>query len=301
VSVAWPRKTREVLNFTSDSRRWENVRFRPGDIVIASYGKTGTTWVQQIVAQLIFGGAQHGELRMLSPFVDMHTGSEAALHAHLEAQRHRRFMKTHLPLDALVFSPEARYLYVARDGRDVVWSLYNHHVNATEEWYRITNDAPGRIWPRIERPNASVRDYFREWLERDGFPFAPFWNHVRTWWEHRNVPNIRLCHFANLKADLSKEIRSIAAFLDIEPAAAAWPAIEDHCTFEYMKRTASRSAPSGGIYWKGGARTFINKGTNGRWRDVLQPEDIALYESTAVAQLGPDCAHWLATGQMSPS
>ncbi len=31
--------------------------------------------------------------------------------------------KTHLPVDALVFSPEAKYLYIGRDGRDVIWSM----------------------------------------------------------------------------------------------------------------------------------------------------------------------------------
>ena len=48
----------------------------------------------------------------------------------VEAQTHRRFLKTHLPVDALVFSEKAKYIYIGRDGRDVVWSLYNHHANA---------------------------------------------------------------------------------------------------------------------------------------------------------------------------
>ena len=45
-----------------------------------------------------------------------------------EAQTHRRFLKTHLPLDAPVFSPGAKYLYIGRDGHDVVWSMHNHHA-----------------------------------------------------------------------------------------------------------------------------------------------------------------------------
>jgi aryl sulfotransferase len=45
----------------------------------------------------------------------------------VEAQSHRRFVKTCLPVDALVFSPKAKYVYIGRDGRNVVWSLYNHH------------------------------------------------------------------------------------------------------------------------------------------------------------------------------
>ena len=46
-----------------------------------------------------------------------------------------------------------------------------------------------------------------------------------------------------------------------------------------------------------GAQVFINKGTNGRWTDTLMPEDVAEYEARAVAELGPEAAHWLATGE----
>jgi aryl sulfotransferase len=47
----------------------------------------------------------------------------------------------------------------------------------------------------------------------------------------------------------------------------------------------------------GGATSFFNKGTNGRWRDVLTAEDIARYEQTARRELGEECARWLATGK----
>jgi aryl sulfotransferase len=64
-----------------------------------------------------------------------------------------------------------------------------------------------------------------------------------------------------------------------------------------MKAHAELSAPLGGVLWEGGAKTFINKGTNGRWRDVLTARDNALYEALAVEKLGPECAKWLATGE----
>ena len=53
----------------------------------------------------------------------------------MEAQTHRRFVKTHLPVDALVYSPKAKYIYIGRDGRDVLWSLYNHHAMGNEAMY----------------------------------------------------------------------------------------------------------------------------------------------------------------------
>ncbi len=131
------------------------------------------------------------------------------------AQPHRRFIKTHLPVDALVYSPLAKYLYIGRDGRDVVWSMYNHHANANALWYELLNDTPGRVGPPIEPPPASTRDYFIDWLERDGHPFWPFWDNVRSWWAIRDLPNLLLLHFGDLKADLPGQIRRIAAFLDI--------------------------------------------------------------------------------------
>lgn len=60
-------------------------------------------------------------------------------------------------MDALVFSPKAKYVYIGRDGRDVVWSLYSHHANANDTWYRALNDTPGRVGPPIERPVGHTR------------------------------------------------------------------------------------------------------------------------------------------------
>jgi aryl sulfotransferase len=71
----------------------------------------------------------------------------------------------------------------------------------------------------------------------------------------------------------------------------------EHCGFDYMKRHATKSVPLGGIFWDGGAQTFIHEGTNGRWRDTLTAEDCARYERMAVEQLGKPCAQWLATGE----
>ena len=126
--VTWPRKTREFHNHHFDSTVWNNFRFRDDDIFIATYAKTGTTWTQQIVAQLLFADADDLPVADMSPWLDLRVPPNDVKLAALEAQKHRRFIKTHLPLDALVYSPKGKYIYVARDGRDVVWSMYNHHV-----------------------------------------------------------------------------------------------------------------------------------------------------------------------------
>src|SRR5579871_5815972 len=89
---------------------------------------------------------------------------------------------------------------------------------------------------------------------------------------------------------LDGEMRRISAFLDIPVDEARWPQIVEHCTFDYMKAHAQYSAPLGGSLWEGGATTFINKGTNGRWTDLLAESDIRAYQERARAELGGDCA-----------
>ncbi len=296
--IVWPTKTREIHNHHMNSTVWNDFRFRDDDIVIATYGKSGTTWMQQILAQLIFNGREGIAVSPLSPWLDLRVMPPEAI-ASLEDQTHRRFIKTHLPVDALVFSPKANYLYVGRDGRDAVWSLYNHHANANERWYDALNNAPGRVGPPIEPPPDSVPDYFRRWLEEDGYPFWSFWSfweNVRSWWAVRDLPNVQLVHFNEMKKDLPGSIRAIAAFLEIPIDEATFPAIVAHCSFDYMKSHAEEVSPLGGALWNGGAKTFINKGTNGRWRDMLTADDIARYDAKVRAELGEDCARWLAGG-----
>lgn len=300
ISRQWPVKTRELHNHHFDSTIWNELEFRNDDIVIATYAKSGTTWVQQIVAQLLFQGAEGMEVAEMSPWLDLRVPPKVVKLPMVEAQPHRRFIKTHLPVDALVYSPLAKYLYIGRDGRDVVWSMYNHHANANALWYQLLNDTPGRVGPPIELPPASTRDYFVEWLDRDGHPFWPFWENVGSWWAIRALPNLLLLHFGELKADLPGQIRRIAAFLDIPIDEGRFPAILQHCSFDYMKAHATKSVPLGGACWDGGAATFINQGTNGRWRDVLTDADCRRYEETARRELGEACAQWLATGMRGP-
>jgi aryl sulfotransferase len=293
----WPVKTREIHNHHFDSTIWNDFSFREDDIVIGTYAKSGTTWTQQIVAQLLYAGAEDVDVPEMSPWLDLRVPPKEVKLPAVEAQTRRRFLKTHLPVDALVFSPKAKYIYIGRDGRDVVWSLWNHHFHANAAWYGALNDTPGLVGEKIAPPPSDIREYFNTWLVRDGYPFWSFWENIRSWWEVRDLPNVLLVHFAALKADMEGEIRRIARFLEIALDEARMPRILEHCSFDYMKRNAAKVAPLGGVFWDGGAGTFINKGTNGRWRDVLGAADSRAYEDRALRELGPDCAAWLSSGR----
>src|SRR3954469_16351514 len=105
-TVNWPIKTRELHNHHFDSTIWNDFKFRDDDVIIATYAKSGTTWVQQIVSQLIFNGQGGLPVAEMSPWLDLRIPPKQVKLLEVEKQSHRRFLKTHLPVDALVFSPK---------------------------------------------------------------------------------------------------------------------------------------------------------------------------------------------------
>ncbi len=101
---------------------------------------------------------------------------------------------------------------------------------------------------------------------------------------------------SNSRPVKTREFRNIARFLDIPIDEARWDAILEYCSFDWMKKNATKSVPLGGAFWDAGAQVFINRGVNGRWADTLTPEESKEYEDRAEAELGTLCARWLATG-----
>ncbi|KAH7034611.1 P-loop containing nucleoside triphosphate hydrolase protein [Microdochium trichocladiopsis] len=298
-----PVKTREVYNHHQNSEAWNDFPFRPDDIVISTYGKSGTTWVQQIVGQLTQKGDPSVAPGLLSPWVDLRIIPKEALHGMVEAQTQRRFLKTHLPLDALVWKPDVKYIFVARDGRDMIWSTHHHFSIATPAFWQLINDTPGRVGPAYQPPTPNPRDLFVDLVEDDSrgsLPW-PFWSHTRQWWDARDQPNLLLVHFNDLKKDLPGEMRRIAEFLEVpDLTEQQWKDAVEHCTFAWMKEHAEMSSPpQADIAFDGGAKNFINKGTNGRWSDVLSDEDNAKYLAKAREELGEEGARWLEKGRLA--
>ena len=216
-------------------------RFRPrwDDIVIATYPKCGTTWMQRIVSLLVFRDPAPIRLMDVSPWLDCRFVEpvEATL-ARLEAARHRRFIKSHLPADGLPLFDELRYIVVARDGRDACLSYHNHVLSYTP-WMLARLDAAGsRTGPApIPRAPAEMAAFFHRWLtqgissEPDGLPLHSYFGFQRTWWQMRDRPNVLLLHYADLKGDLPGMMRRVADFLGIEVPAAVWPALIEAAGF----------------------------------------------------------------------
>ena len=277
---------------------------RPDDIVITTSYKAGTTWMQTIVANLLFPhGDVPGVVTDISPWLDFRVDPLELILAELDGQEHRRFIKTHLPLDGLPFREDVRYIYVGRDPRDVFASLLNHWGSHTSEFYTRINAVPGRVGGRFPVYAGDVKATWRTWMtrgwfawERDGYPYWSHLHHCNTWWAAREWDNVLLVHFGDLLADLASEMERIAEFLGIDVPAALMPAVVERCTFDVVKANPEKVVGDMHGSFEGGANRFINKGTNGRWRSLLDAEDLALYARTVATALPSDARLWLEHG-----
>ncbi len=299
-----PERTRVYQCHHLDGTRWDYFEPRADDIVIATSYKAGTTWAQAIVAHLLFpDGKFPAPPAQMSPWLDMRIVPLEVVLNGLGAQEHRRFIKTHLPLDGIPYDERLKYLYVARDARDVFMSLWNHYTTMTDEVLTLMNLMPGREGDEFPRPPDDIHAFWRTWTTRgwfawetDGWPYWSHLSHVQSWWNFRHLPNIQLIHYTDMLEDTEREVRRIAAFLEIDVPESSWAAIVKAVSFSEMKRQGELYAPGGGQFWKGGAKTFLHKGTNGRWRDVLSDEEIALYDAACDRALTADCREWLENG-----
>ncbi len=230
--------------------------------------------------------------------------------ATIEAQTHRRFLKAHLPFDGLPIYDEVKYIHVARDGRDALMSWHNHDAAWLPELIArldangLGDETIGRAYPpRLTDPAAQ----FHRWLtegatadQTDGCPNLSYFEGEATWWEARHRPNVLMVHYADLKADLASEVARIAAFLDISVPEGLLPQLVAAAEFGAMQRDGAALLPHQVKVFRGGHRSFLNKGTNGRWRGVFRETDLARYQEK-LAELPPDCAAWLAHGGVIPA
>jgi aryl sulfotransferase len=300
-----PRKSaRAYRTWTHDSTRWEHYSPRAGDVVIATPPKCGTTWTQRIVSLLIFQSPAPCPVMEISPWVDASfIMPPEATRAIIEAQSHRRFLKSHLPLDGLPIYDEVRYIHVARDPRDACMSFFNHYSGLTEPAHELIDAAST---PELGPPARAARDLASFWRDfftrgsqpqwRDGFPDMSFVDFETTYWRDRKRENLLLVHYNDLKADLDGEMRRIAAFLDIDTPAALWPRLVEAASFEAMKRDGPILLGPMGALFEGGSDRFLFKGSNARWKDELSADDLALADKLA-ERFTPGLRRWLEGGR----
>jgi aryl sulfotransferase len=304
-----PKVTRVYQNHHLDSTRWEVVVPRDDDIIVTTSYKSGTTWTQQILQWMIYADVEPTpDVRTLSPWPDARfLGiSREQLEANCEAVDRQRFLKSHLPLDGLPYWPQVKYLIVGRDPRDVFMSFYNHYWNYTDTAMTLLNETPDRVGDPLPPCPEDPRELWRGWISRGWFPWEsegyPFWSnlhHTATYWEYRHLPNFMFIHYGDMLADLPGAVSRIADFANIDLTPEHHARVVEETTFANVKTRAAdadKKSGEGKVFWKGGSEAFFFKGTNGRWRDILTDEDLALYEQAKKRVLTDDCAVWLEEG-----
>lgn len=282
---------RDYKNAVMDNARWEGFEPRAGDIFVCTPAKCGTTWMQTIVANLLWpDGEFPGPIvNGICPWIEAKFVPAEEMHAMLKAQTHRRAMKSHSPADGIPWYPEAKYITVVRDGRNAFMSWCNH-VTRMKNTAMLNQQAEREGLDPLKTFDGDYHAFFRDWLTENNY-----FDIVASYWAERGRSNLLFVHYNDLKADLDGEMRRVAGFLAIEPTASEWPAAVERCTFEGMRK-ADTAIGHFEKAFEGGVEGFIFKGTNGRWRDELDEDDLSAYRRRIAATLPPDAARWVEHG-----
>jgi aryl sulfotransferase len=285
------------LSHEEDSARWLGFPFRPGDIVVSSRRRTGTTWMQMICALLIHQTPEPpAPLWHLSPWLDHMVVPRDFLYARLAEQPHRRFIKTHTPLDGLPLDPRVSYIVTARHPLDMFVSLQHHLTNIDQE--RVGQLTGRTTSADPSGPRESLHDSLLRWIDDDSDPRAypdslpgVMW-HLSDAWARRGQPNVLLVRYEDLCADLEGQMRHIALWLGIAVPERAWPRLTKAATFQFMRDHADRLVPSTQGFFKDPA-SFFRRGTSGAGREILSDEEMAGYYARAAELAPPDMLEWL--------
>ncbi|HEU5084773.1 MAG TPA: sulfotransferase domain-containing protein [Acidimicrobiales bacterium] len=266
-------------SFVYDSSRWAAYRHRPGDIVITTPPKSGTTWVQNIVAMLVLGTTEIGRpIASISPWLDQLLRPIDEVIADLEAMPHRRFIKSHTPIDGLPWHEDVTYLSVLRDPRDAAVSWDHHFANLDHERVVALRASAHGLDDLAEVPIKSPSDdpverWWAYMTDRDATGEFPaglelIARHATAAWDRRLEPNVVLVHYADLQRDLDGEVRRIAKRLDVDVAETRWRDLVEAASFTSMRARAGLAVPNAGQIWRD-QEAFFHRGTSGQWRDLV--------------------------------
>jgi hypothetical protein len=288
-----------------DSNRWQRFSARAGDIIISAPPKSGTTWMQMICALLIFQRTTFDRsLDLISPWLEMQTRDLGDVLAGLERQQHRRFVKSHTPLDGLPYEATVTYICVGRDPRDVAISWARHQDNLDLEALfaargrAVGNEDLSEMLRDWEPPPTNALARFWRWVDAasDGelthVNLASTMHHLATFWEQRERSNVVLVHYADLGRDLEGEMRRIARRLDIDIDEDRLPDLVAAAGFDAMRERADEIAPDATLSILQSNRAFFHSGGNGQWRELLDDAGRRRYAERVEQLAATDLIEW---------
>eukprot|EP01084_Bolivina_argentea_P028175 52376_1 len=307
-----------IRNAFIDTSVWNHVDLVDSDIYINTPAKAGTTWTSEIVAQILYNGQYESILELESvwevsiwPALSvMKEVSANILSEQLKNDKiQRRIIKTHEPIESIPFNPVSKYIFVGRDYRDIVWSIHNHFSLFADDMYDKLNADREYKFTKVPTFNFDIFTEYDLWNMMlnepqpddgtiDGFPWwSQLWV-AGSWWNVRNLQNVKLIHYNNLKEDLPENMRAIAEFLELEIDENNFDNLVKNCSIEIMR---NKKEPLGamGEQFLTDAKKFFHKGENKRWENILTDEDIEKYRNLAKVYLDDDGIHWLETGKFN--
>lgn len=237
---------------------------RPNDVFIVTYPRSGTTWMQMILYQLTSDGSM--DFPHIAEYCPWFERSLRSAHG-FETRPSPRLFKSHLPYQRIPKGP-CKYIYVARDGRDVAVSYYH-------------------LCRRYNGYQGTFAEFFELFL-RGKVDFGSWFQHVRAWWAHRHDPSVLFLTYEELTSDLEKSIRKIIAFCGFNVPPERLPGILQRCSFSFMKQHETQFDPALETLWEQGIQLngFLRKGCSGDGKETLNREQLARFDARFQKELG---------------
>ena len=298
----------DYSNGQQDTTRWGRFKFRPDDIVISTPPKCGTAWTQMLCGLLVFDSSRFpGSIDELSPWLDLTFRTEQDVFAGLDAQQHRRFIKTHTPLDGIPVRDDVTYLVVGRDPRDAMVSFEYHFANVDFSKLAASYEAQGRLeelesTPPPAPPETDPDANFRMFIDHDGFgTFAPtlqsVLHHLDTAWQQRSQSNIGMFHYADYQQDLVGEMERLADVLGISMTRERLAELAPEAGLDRMRSRASELAPEAFVYVDD--RAFFRSGGSGEWAHRGTDADHQRYQQRVNELVTADLGAWTHQGRLA--
>ena len=276
-----------------DSARWRRVVLRPGDIVVSTRSRHGTTWVQAILLMLVHGPELPAPLPVLSPWVDHLVEPVEEVVSRIEAQDHRRILKTHTPLDGVPVVDGVHYVVVGRHPLDAAVSLYHQGDNIDRQ--RLAALTGTQAAESTQRPDLAT--WLADWVRAERDPVTSLdsllgvlW-HLADAWQRRTRHDVTLVHYADLLADLPGQVHRLASATDL-PLPEDLDRLVAAVHLDAMRDRATTFVPDAlGVLADPGA--FFRRGGTGTGAAILSPADLALYRRRVADHVDPDLDAWL--------